>query len=96
MESRNDVPDDWVATDADAGGLADAEARELVHGFVSKRAAAANYANMAGLVNTAGHDADFAFAGRNDAGAIRSDEAGLGRDQPSVKREPCREREFLP
>ncbi len=69
--------DDWVATDADAGGLADAEARELVHGFVSKRAAAANYANMAGLVNTAGHDADFAFAGRNDAGAIRSDEAGL-------------------
>src|SRR2546421_1964285 len=67
--------DDRVATDADTSGLADAEARELVHGLVSERAAATDDANVARLVNTARHNADFALAGRNDAGAIRSDEA---------------------
>src|SRR5207247_11475520 len=67
--------DDGIAADADAGGLADAEACQLVDGFVSERAAAADHANVSLLVNAAGHDADFALARRNDAGAVRADEA---------------------
>ena len=64
-----------IAADADAGGLADAEAGELVDRFVGERAAAADHADVAGFVNAAGHDADFAFAGRDDAGTIRADQA---------------------
>src|SRR6266700_1136935 len=64
-----------VAADSDAGGLANAEARQLIDGFVSERAAAADHANVSLLVNAAGHDADFALARRNDAGAVRANEA---------------------
>src|SRR5229473_4616946 len=67
--------DDGIAADADAGGLADAELRQLMDGFVGQRAAAADDADVSRLVNAAGHDADLAFAGRNDAGAVRADEA---------------------
>src|SRR6266851_8165720 len=67
--------DDGIAADADAGGLANAEARQLIDGFVSERAAAADHANVSLLVNAAGHDADFALARRNDARTIRADEA---------------------
>src|SRR5215813_5965967 len=67
--------DNRIAADADTRGLANAEARELIHSFVRERPAAADNANVAGLVNSSRHDADFAFAGRNDARAIRTDEA---------------------
>src|SRR5689334_3372178 len=43
--------------------------------FVGQRAAAADDADISLLMNAAGHDADFAFAGRNDARAIGADEA---------------------
>src|SRR5216684_4984108 len=69
--------DDGIATDADAGGLADAELRQLMDGFVGQRAAAADDADVSRLVNAAGHDADLAFAWRNDAGAVRADEASV-------------------
>src|SRR2546429_5370819 len=65
---------DGIAADANARGLADAELRQLMDGFVGERAAAADDANVALLVDTAGHDADFAFAGGDDARAVRTDE----------------------
>src|SRR5206468_9945216 len=68
---------DGIAADADAGGLADAEHSELMDGLVSERPAATDYSNVSLFVNAAGHDADFAFAGRNDARAVRADEARL-------------------
>jgi len=46
-----------------------------VDGFVGQRAAAADDADISLLVNAAGHDADLAFTGRNDAGAVRADQA---------------------
>src|SRR5713226_10645699 len=46
-------------------------------GFVRQRAAAADDADVSLLVNAAGHDADFAFAGRNDAGTVRTDQSGF-------------------
>ena len=64
-----------VAADTDAGGLAEADAGGLVHGFVGECAGAGDDADHAGLVNVAGHDAHFAFAGGDDAGAVRPDEA---------------------
>src|SRR5712664_116282 len=66
--------DDGIAADANAGGLADAELRQLMNGFVGQRAAAADDADVSLLVNAAGHDADFALAGRNDARAVRADQ----------------------
>ena len=64
-----------VAADADAGGLAEADGGGLVHGFVGQRAGAGDDADHARLVDVAGHDAHFAFAGGDDAGAVRADEA---------------------
>ncbi len=59
-------------------------------GFVSQRPAAADDADISLLVNAAGHDADFAFAGRDDARAVRADEARLleiddGRDADHIE-----------
>src|SRR6266852_741188 len=70
--------DDGIAADADASGLADAEFGELVHGFIGQRAAAADDADVSLLVDAPGHNADFAFAGRDYTGTIRSNEATLG------------------
>src|SRR5271168_4306874 len=67
--------DDGIAADADASGLADAEAGQLVDRFVSERAAAADDADVALFVDAARHDADFTFAGGDDARAIGADEA---------------------
>ena len=66
-----------VATNTNAGGLAEADAGGLVHGFVGQRAGSGDDADHAGLVNVAGHDAHFAFAGGDDAGAVRPDEADV-------------------
>ncbi len=66
--------DDRIAADTDTSGLADAEAGELIDGFVSESAAAADYADVALLVDAAGHDADFAFPGRDDARAVGADQ----------------------
>ena len=52
-----------------------AAAGELPHGFVGERAGAGDDADLAGVVDVAGHDADFALAGGDDAGAVRADEA---------------------
>ena len=66
--------DDRVAADADAGGLAQAEVGQLPDGLVGQGAAAADDADRAGLVDVAGHDADLALAGRDDAGAVGADQ----------------------
>ena len=65
---------DWVATDADAGALAQIQTRGLMYRFIGQGAGARHDADFAGLMDEAGHDADFAFAGGDDAGAIRADE----------------------
>ena len=67
--------DDRIAAEADAGALAEAEVRELPDGFVGERAAAAHDADGALLMDVAGHDADFAFFGRDDAGAVGADQS---------------------
>src|SRR5437879_12228412 len=51
--------------------------RELADGLVGQRSAAADDSNVALAVNLSGHDADLAFAGRDDAGAVGADEASL-------------------
>src|SRR6185437_11701084 len=66
---------DRVAADADAGGLSDAEFRQLADRFVGERAGARHNADVAFEMNVAWHDADLAFARRNNARAVRSDEA---------------------
>src|SRR4029077_2478970 len=63
--------DDRIAANADACGLSDAELGELVHGFVSQRAAAADDADVTLLVNRTRHDSHLAEARRNNSGAIR-------------------------
>ncbi len=67
---------DRVAADADAGGLAEAGGRGLRHRFVGQRARARDDADLAALVDMAGHDADLAFARGDDAGAVRADRGG--------------------
>src|SRR4051812_23402626 len=74
-----------VAANAHAGALAVTTRRELPDGFVRKRAAARDDADVATLVNVAGGNADtaaavriLASAGRDHAWAVRTDEACLG------------------
>src|SRR6266404_3328982 len=69
--------DDRIAADADARRLADTELRQLVHRFVSQRAAARDDADRPRLVDVAGHDADLALARGDHARAVRTDEARL-------------------
>ncbi len=64
-----------VAADADAGALAEAEARGLEHRLVGQRAGARHDADPAGLVDEARHDADLGLARRDYARAVRADEA---------------------
>ncbi len=68
---------DRVAADADAGGLAEAEAGELPDRFVGEGAGAGDDADLARFVDVAGHDADLALAGGDDAGAVGADQPGL-------------------
>ena len=48
-------------------------ARQLADRFISKRARARHDADPSFFMNMPGHDADLAFAGRDDAGAVRAD-----------------------
>ena len=73
----NDVPTIGSPPRPTQVRLAEAEVRELPDGFVGERAAAAHDADGALLVDVAGHDADLAFLGRDDAGAVRADEADV-------------------
>src|SRR6266478_9721293 len=47
---------DGIAADADAGGLSNAEARQLIYGFVGQRATPADDADIPLFVNPPGHD----------------------------------------
>ena len=67
--------DDGVAANANAGGLPDAERRQLPDGFIGQRAAARNHAHVARKMDAPGHDPDFALAGRNDARAVWPDKS---------------------
>src|SRR5439155_17984780 len=69
--------DDRIAADPDASGLPDAKTRELIDRFVGKSAAAAHHADASLFVDAAGHDANFAFAGRDDTRAVGPDQASL-------------------
>ena len=75
---------DGIATDTDAGALTVAAGGELPDGLVGQGAGAGDDADVALLVNVARGDADAApavglvtRAGRDEAGAVRADEAGL-------------------
>src|SRR5262245_8080033 len=67
---------DRIAADADAGRLAKAGRRGLGHCLVSEGARARDDADLTGLMDVARHDADLAFARRDDAGAVGADQAG--------------------
>src|SRR2546422_923438 len=70
--------DDRVAADADAGGLADAEGRELGHRLVGEGPGTAHHPHRPALVDVAGHDPDLALLPRRDhPGAVRAYEPGL-------------------
>ena len=75
--------DDRVAAQPDAGRLAQAQVGQLPDGLVGQRAAAADDADGPGLVDVAGHDADLALAGRDDAGAVRPDQPGRRAARPT-------------
>src|ERR1700722_4916131 len=64
-----------IAADADRSGLAEPFPRGLEHRLVSQRAGARDDADLPGLENVAGHDADLAFARGHDARAVRPDQA---------------------
>src|SRR6185437_16046434 len=68
---------DRIATDADAGALAEAHVGGLEHGFVGERARARNDTDLARLVNVSRHDADLAFTRSDDARAVRTDQHGV-------------------
>src|SRR6186713_142677 len=67
-----------IATDADAGALAQSLVSRLEDGFVREGAGARHDADAALFVDEARHDADLAFARRDDARAVRPDESRAG------------------
>src|SRR5690348_4952528 len=81
LEQRQAVDEihavDRVAADADHRRLAKADISGLEHGFVGQRTRARHDRDLAGLVDVARHDADLAFAGRDDAGTVGADQHGF-------------------
>ena len=67
--------DQRIAADADAGRLAQPEPRELVDRLVGQRAALRHDADAAFLADVPGNDAGLGLARRDDARAVRADEA---------------------
>ena len=66
-----------IAADPDGRGLAEALVRGLEHRFIGERAGARHDADRARLEDVRRHDADLAFAGGDDARAVRADQARL-------------------
>ena len=58
------------AARTDAEGLAEADGGRLADGLVGQGAGARDDANVAGAVDVAGHDANLALVGLDDAGAV--------------------------
>jgi hypothetical protein len=54
---------DWIATDTDAGGLAETRIRGLLDRFIGQGAGAGDDAPLARQVDVTRHDADLALAG---------------------------------
>jgi hypothetical protein len=78
IASRKRRADNRIAADADARGLADAQLRQLMHGLIRERSAAAHHADVSLLVNPPRHDSHLAFPRRNNSRAVRSDQPRLG------------------
>src|SRR5208337_699292 len=66
-----------IAANSDASRLPETGQRRLMDRFIGKSARAGNNTDGAALVDMARHDADLAFAGRDDPWAVRPDEPGL-------------------
>ncbi|KAF1856457.1 hypothetical protein Lal_00048580, partial [Lupinus albus] len=79
LEQLQDVDEvgarDRVATDAHAGGLAEAGVGGLLHGFIGQGAGTRHDAYLARQVDVTRHDADLALAGSDHARAVRADQA---------------------
>ena len=67
-----------VTADTDDEGLAEAGLGGLVDGLVGEGAGPGDDTDAAALVDETRHDADLALAGGDDAGAVGTDETGLG------------------
>src|SRR3546814_5980755 len=80
-EQRNHVDEahaaNRIAADADAGRLAEAILRGLIDGFIGQRAGPRHDPDLARLVNVSRHDADLAFARRDHARTVRTDQHGV-------------------
>ena len=85
LEQRQDVHEihalHGVAAYADHGGLAQALAGQLPDRLVGERAGAGDHADMPFLVDVAGHDAGFAFAGVMTPGQLGPTSVRRGRAQ---------------
>src|SRR5690606_28151483 len=79
LEQLEDIDEvgarDRVATDTNAGRLAEAGVGGLLDRFIGQGAGTGNDTDLAWLVDVARHDADLALARRDDAWAVRADQA---------------------
>src|SRR5262245_8214095 len=88
-------PIDGVAADADAGGLPQAGRRGLGHRLVGQGPRPGNDADLALGMDMPRHDADLAFFRRDDARAIRPDQAGLGPAEDPLNPHHVQDRDAL-
>lgn len=79
FQAINEIrPAERVPPDAHDQRLPEPGLRGLVDGFVGEGSGAGDDADAAAPVDEAGHDADFALAGGDYAGAVGADEARFG------------------
>jgi len=81
-------PDNRVAADSDARRLADTALGKLPHCFVRQCSTARHKPNAPTLMNKTGHNPNFALAGRNNPGTIRTDQARLRPAQRALDANP--------
>ena len=73
-----------VAANTHTESLAQTHRAGLVHSLVGESAGPGDHAHTAGLVDVAGHDADLAGPGRDDAGTVGADQTGLALSEEGV------------
>ncbi len=87
---------DRIAADADGGGLAEAHVGGLEHRFIGEGAGARDHADACrGCEDVARHDADLALVGREDARAVRPDQARLGAGERALHLDHVEHRDAL-
>ena len=73
-----------ISANTNTESLAQTDSAGLMNSFVGQSSRPGDHTDTAGLVDVAGHDANLAGTGRDDAGTVGADQTGLALSEEGV------------